>query len=225
MRKDEEKKAEKQLKRDMNEWEDMHSGNPSLSTNAKGLTTLGDKLMKIMNDTLKKNSLKRLAIAEEGRAESLLQKNDIESSLTANIKKRNMLEMMCKNILEKNYQLYLKHENMLDEERKKRKELADGFQGRMAEVTQEIQDLKEERQKEFAANQEIREKIQDEVARYKAHEENYQKSMNVHRKEMEGIESLFKGQLDEKVGSVIKKAEAEKAVYDKHVANCKDLSD
>ena len=49
--------------------------------------------------------------------------------------------------------------------------------------------------------------------------------MNVHRKEMEGIESLFKGQLDEKVGSVIKKAEAEKTVYDKHVANCKDLSD
>ena len=136
-----------------------------------------------------------------------------------------MLEMMCKNILEKNYQLYLKHENMLDEERKKRKELADGFQGRMAEVTQEIQDLKEERQTEFAANQEIREKIQEEVARYKAHEENYQKSMNVHRKEMEGIESLFKGQLDEKVGSVIKKAEAEKTVYDKHVANCKDLSD
>lgn len=138
LRKDEEKKAEKQLKRDMNEWEDLHSGNPTLSTNAKGLTTLGDKLMKIMNDTLKKNSLKRLTIAEEGRAESLLQKNDIETSLTANIKKRNMLEMMCKNILEKNYQLYLKHENMLDEERKKRKELADGFQGRMAEVTQEI---------------------------------------------------------------------------------------
>ena len=138
MRKDEEKKAEKQLKRDMNEWEDLHSGNPTLSTNAKGLTTLGDKLMKIMNDTLKKNSLKRLTIAEEGRAESLLQKNEIEASLTANIKKRNMLEMMCKNILEKNYQLYLKHENMLDEERRKRKELADGFQGRMAEVTQEI---------------------------------------------------------------------------------------
>ena len=56
----------------MNEWEDLHSGNPTLSTNAKGLTTLGDKLMKIMNDTLKKNSLKRLSIAEEGRAESLL---------------------------------------------------------------------------------------------------------------------------------------------------------
>lgn len=143
----------------MNDWEDMHGGNPTLSTNAKGLTTLGDKMMKIMNDTLKKNSFKRLAIAEEGRTESLFQKNDIDSSLSANIKKRNMLEMMCKNILEKNYQLYLKHENMLDEERKKRKELADGFQGRMGEVTQEITDLKEERQAEFSANQEIRDKI------------------------------------------------------------------
>ena len=42
---------------------------------------------------------------------------------------------------------------------------------------------------------------------------------------MQGIEALFKGELESKVGNVIKKAEAEKVVYDKHCANCKDLSD
>ena len=42
---------------------------------------------------------------------------------------------------------------------------------------------------------------------------------------MQGIEALFKGQLESKVGNVIKKAEAEKVVYDKHCNNCKDLSE
>jgi len=48
---------------------------------------------------------------------------------------------------------------MLEDERLKRKELADGFQGRMQEVTKEINDLKEERTAEYTANQEIRQKI------------------------------------------------------------------
>ena len=182
-KKDEEKKIDKQVKRDMNEWEDLHSGNPTLSTHDRGMTMLGDKLAKIMNDSVRK-SLKKLSIAEEGRSECLFQTNEIEGNLTANIKKRNTLEIMCKAILEKNHQLYLKHELMLDEERAKRKELADGFQSRMGEVTKEITDLKEERQAEFAANQDIRQKIQDEVARYKKHEENYQKEMGEHQKKM-----------------------------------------
>ena len=42
---------------------------------------------------------------------------------------------------------------------------------------------------------------------------------------MQGIEAQFKGQLESKVGNVIKKAEAEKVVYDKHCANCRELSD
>ena len=36
-KKDEEKKVDKQVKKDMNEWEDLFSGNPTLSKNAKGL--------------------------------------------------------------------------------------------------------------------------------------------------------------------------------------------
>ena len=49
--------------------------------------------------------------------------------------------------------------------------------------------------------------------------------MGVHQKKMQGIETQFKGELESRVGNVIKKAEAEKVVYDKHCSNCRDLSD
>ena len=46
---------------------------------------------------------------------------------------------------------------MLDEERRLRSELAEDFQKRMAEVTQEINELKETRTREVQRNQEVRE--------------------------------------------------------------------
>ena len=49
--------------------------------------------------------------------------------------------------------------------------------------------------------------------------------MKGHQDKMTGIEATFKGKLESKVGSIIKEAEAEKLVYDKHCSNCKDLSD
>ena len=69
----------------------------------------------------------------------------MESNLSNNLKKRNTLEILCKSILDKNHALYLKHEKMLDEERLKRQDLASDFQTRMAEVTNEINELKEDR--------------------------------------------------------------------------------
>ena len=73
-KKEEQKKIDKATKRDQNEWEDLHGGNPSLSTNAKGLQTLGDKLAKIMNDSVRK-SLKKCALAEDTRQQSLEQRD------------------------------------------------------------------------------------------------------------------------------------------------------
>ena len=43
--------------------------------------------------------------------------------------------MLCSSIFKKNHDLYLKHEEMLDEERQKRTDLAEDFQKRMQEVT------------------------------------------------------------------------------------------
>ena len=157
-KKEEQKKIDKLVKRDLNEWEDQFGGNPALSTNAKGLQTLGDRLTKIMNDSVRK-SLKRCQQAEEGKQQSMVQKDEMESNLNNSLKVRNTLEILCNSILDKNYQLYLKHEKMLDEERVKRQELAADFQKHMSEVTNEINELKEDRTREFQANQDIRQKI------------------------------------------------------------------
>ena len=73
----------------------------------------------------------------------------MEGALNNSLKVRSTLEKMCNSILDKNYQLYLKHERMLDDERVKRQELAADFQKRMVEVTNEINELKEERTREF----------------------------------------------------------------------------
>lgn len=54
MRKQEAAKAEKQIKKDINDWEELFAGNASLSKSAKGLATLGEKLTKLMDGTIKK---------------------------------------------------------------------------------------------------------------------------------------------------------------------------
>jgi threonyl-tRNA synthetase len=47
-------KCEKQIKKDINEWEELFAGNASLSKSSKGLQTLGDKILKIMDSSIKK---------------------------------------------------------------------------------------------------------------------------------------------------------------------------
>lgn len=56
---------------------------------------------------------------------------------------------------------------MLDEERKQRSDLAEDFQSRMAEVTAEINDLRDTRTKEVQCNQDVRQKIQQQVETYR----------------------------------------------------------
>ena len=62
-------------------------------------------------------------------------------------------------LFEKNYQLYLKHETMLDEEKQRRQSLADDFQGEMAKVQEVLNKQKEQRNVELEENKAIREKI------------------------------------------------------------------
>ena len=71
----------------------------------------------------------------------------------------------------------------------------------------------------------MRQKIQEQVNDYRKHEEHYQKQMNVHQSKMVVIEGRFKGELETRIGSVIKKAEEEKAKYDKACFNVNELSD
>ena len=62
-------------------------------------------------------------------------------------------------LFEKNYQLYLKHETMLDEEKQRRQSLPDDFQGEMAKVQEVLNKQKEQRNVELEENKAIREKI------------------------------------------------------------------
>ena len=51
----------------------------------------------------------------------------IFKELNKNLKMRGMLEKMTQSIFEKNVKLYLMHEEMLDEEKAKRVDLANNF--------------------------------------------------------------------------------------------------
>jgi polyhydroxyalkanoate synthesis regulator phasin len=63
-----------------------------------------------------------------------------------------MLANLCKGLLEKNYELYLKHESMLEEEKDERQKLAQNFQDQMREVTQELEIQKRKRVEELGEN-------------------------------------------------------------------------
>lgn len=67
--------------------------------------------------------------------------------------------MICDQFLKQNHELYLKHETMLDEENDKRHYIAENFQAKMQELSEEINDQKKERQEAYDVNQEIRTKI------------------------------------------------------------------
>lgn len=56
-----------------------------------------------------------------------------------------MLNSLCKGLLDKNYELYLKHETMLEDERTARQGLAAQFGDRMKEVQAELDEQKQKR--------------------------------------------------------------------------------
>ena len=42
------------MRKDVNEWDDLFQGGPGLRTNEKGLKTLGDRITKIMKESVTK---------------------------------------------------------------------------------------------------------------------------------------------------------------------------
>jgi HKD family nuclease len=75
------------------------------------------------------------------------------------MKKKTLLQNLCNNLLEKNCELYLKHEEMLDEERKQRQLLASNFGDQMKEVQVELDEQKAKRQKEIDEKGELRKQL------------------------------------------------------------------
>lgn len=66
--------------------------------------------------------------------------------------KKNLLNNLCNGLLEKNYELFLKHEQMLEEERIQRQGLAANFGEQMKEVQLELDEQKKKRSEEIAEN-------------------------------------------------------------------------
>jgi len=83
-----------------------------------------------MKDSVTK-AMKRHNLLIAKRDQQLATRDAAEKQLESCIKQRKTLEMLCKAIFQKNHDLYLKHETMLDAEKKLRADLAKDFQDRM----------------------------------------------------------------------------------------------
>lgn len=103
------------------------------------------------------------------------------------LKKKEMLVKMCEAFMKKMADLYLQHEIMLDEENKKRSEIAEQFQEKMKGLSGELNVKKSERQDKFDANQEIRNKIQKAIDDYKVKEEDYKGKMEKFNTEINDV--------------------------------------
>lgn len=131
------KKLDKIIKKEKEDFENIGGAG---CTNAKLVhdrilrTIANMRKVTAQKQEVKKNALANLKSIEESKMQ-------IEST----IKKKKMLEMICDQFLNQNYDLYLQHETMLDEENQKRKDLADGFQDRMKGLSDTINEQKIDR--------------------------------------------------------------------------------
>lgn len=108
----ESKKLEKQLKILVQEFEEA----VSLCTAEKRLPGLYEKALKTLNDVCKKTKTK-LQSADQPVQRARIEVANIKSDVAANAKKAKTLKQMSSLLLQKNKELYLKHEVMLDEEK------------------------------------------------------------------------------------------------------------
>lgn len=83
--------------------------NKALAQSAQGVLTLGDKLARIMNDSVRK-SLKKLVAGEQQRVENETSNEEIKGQVEKNLKMRVLLEGMTEKTFAKNHQLYMEHE-------------------------------------------------------------------------------------------------------------------
>lgn len=152
--------------------------------------------------------------------------NENRASIESSMKKKNMLAMICDQFLKQNYELYLKHETMLDEENEKRHKLAEEFQSKMSLLQEEINVHKEGRQKAYDENQAIRLQIQKAIDDYKVREENYRGKMEEFNKEVQKVQDNLQEELKTgEMGKIQKSVDKEKAAYERTISNIKRLSD
>lgn len=202
------KKMEKGLKKEKNDMEDIGGAG---ATNVKAVH---DKFIRTLN-----NMRKITKELNRCKNESLIAQSNIEASKQAvqsSLKRKNMLALICDQLMKQNFDLYLEHERMLDSEKEQREALAAKFQGKMNELTGELNENKLDRQKNLEKNQEIRNKIKKALDDYKEKEEHYKKKMEEFNKEIGEVQANLQHELKEgSIGQTIKECDKEKAAYDK----------
>lgn len=111
--------------------------------------------------TMKENSKQELILSKHVQLNEENEKliESIKAETKKQISKRELLKTMCASLLDKCYDHYLIHQRFIDEEQKERQKLSELFSERMKEVSSELEAQKDQRTREFAENQEWRDKI------------------------------------------------------------------
>jgi hypothetical protein len=146
--KEEVKRLEKQVfKKDQVEVEEAYANG--------NLKVLREKINKSITEGVVKQQ-KVLAKIQAMFAESEAIVSKKRQEIQTAINKKKLLEGLCHSLLDKNCELYLKHESMLEEERQERLRLAANFNEQMKEVQVELDVQKSKRQAEINENTELR---------------------------------------------------------------------
>ena len=168
------KRLEKQVfRKDQQEVEEAYAnGNIKL---------VRDRIIKSISEgVLKQHKVLAKVQAQYAESEAVVQKKRQE--ITVSLNKKTLLSRLCNDLLEKNCELYLKHEQMLEEERIERQGLAANFGEQMKEVQVELDVQKTKRQAEITENGELRRQIQKAIDDYREKEANYRSKMESHGK-------------------------------------------
>jgi hypothetical protein len=86
---------------------------------------LSEKLVKILDGS--KKTMKKGLQSEEYRLTYQANLDQNKANVALNLKQTRQLEVLCKALFAKNYDLYLKHEEMLEKNKQERVELASQF--------------------------------------------------------------------------------------------------
>ena len=113
------KNLDKIMKKETNDMEDL--AGPG-ATNAKAVY---DRAMKTLNN-MRKITKEHNRIKHD-REHCTTELSESKKAIEGCIKKKKMLSMICDQFMNQNFDLYLAHEKMLDDEKQKREELGQLF--------------------------------------------------------------------------------------------------
>ena len=183
-----------------------------------------EKMGKTLTDSIRKAKGKA-QVSIEAKEKSFQNTKSVINDTNKDLKTKNMLSTMCDAILKKNHDLYLKHEETMDEERLFRKQLADECQQKMTSINEDLNNQKQERVDKIEENNRLRTDINEAINGFKDKEGKYQTEMKEHQAKMEVVQAQIKGTLEERVVKTVKEVNEDKEKFEATCANVQSLSE